>query len=120
MMEMECLLAKLEDKMNANAKANQEDLLARMDNKQANMKADQARMETKLDSNQGRMAKFERKMEETMEHQLQYTLSHINRSTQILPEVKTVPDPRMMPSMEEHQDIPTEDIAVMPVREPRK
>jgi hypothetical protein len=29
-------------------------------------------------------------------------------------------DPRMMQSVEEHQDIPTEDIAVMPVGEPRK
>jgi hypothetical protein len=53
------------------------------------------------------MAKFEGKMEETMEHQLQHILSHINQSMQILPEVKkTVPDPRMMPSVEEHQDIP--------------
>jgi hypothetical protein len=29
-------------------------------------------------------------------------------------------DPRMMQSAEEHQDIPSEDVAVMPVREPRK
>jgi hypothetical protein len=35
---MECLLAKLEDKMNANAKGNQEDFLARMDAKQAERK----------------------------------------------------------------------------------
>jgi hypothetical protein len=43
------------------------------------------------------------------------------QSPQILPEAKkTVPDPRMMPSVEQHQDIPTEDVAVMPVGEPRK
>jgi hypothetical protein len=29
-------------------------------------------------------------------------------------------DPGMIPSVEEHQDIPTEDVAVMPVGEPRK
>jgi uncharacterized protein YbbK (DUF523 family) len=87
-----------------------------MDAKQAKMNADQARMEMKLDSNQDKMAKFEGKMEETMEHQLQHILSHINQSMQILPEVKkTMPDPRMMLSVEEHQDIPTEDGAVMPV-----
>jgi hypothetical protein len=29
-------------------------------------------------------------------------------------------DPGMMQSVEEHQEIPTEDAAIMPVREPRK
>jgi hypothetical protein len=33
---------------------------------------------------------------------------------------KTVPDPEMMQSAEEHQEITTEDEAVMPVGEPRK
>jgi hypothetical protein len=33
---------------------------------------------------------------------------------------KTVTDPEMMQSAEEHQEIPTEDAAVMLVREPRK
>jgi hypothetical protein len=33
---------------------------------------------------------------------------------------KTVPDPKMMQSMEEHQEIPTEDVAVMPVKGLRK
>jgi hypothetical protein len=42
-------------------------------------------------------------------------------ATQILPEAKkTVPEARMMPSVEEHQDTFTEDVAVMPVEEPRK
>jgi hypothetical protein len=33
---------------------------------------------------------------------------------------KTVPDPEMMQSAEEHQEIPTEDAAIMPVGESRK
>jgi hypothetical protein len=33
---------------------------------------------------------------------------------------KTVLDPEMMQSMEEHQEIPTEDAAIMPVGELRK
>jgi hypothetical protein len=60
-------------------------------------------MDAKMNSNQASMTKFEGKIKETMEHQLQHILSHINQSRQILPEAKkTVPDPRMMPSVEEH------------------
>jgi hypothetical protein len=33
---------------------------------------------------------------------------------------KTEPDPEMMQSAEEHQEISTDDAAVMPVGEPRK
>jgi hypothetical protein len=34
--------------------------------------------------------------------------------------VETEPDPQMMQSIEEHQEIPKEEAAVMLVREPRK
>jgi hypothetical protein len=54
-----------------------------------------------------------------MDHQTKYLLSHINQSTQNLPETEKI-HPGMMQSVEEHQDTPTADTAVMPVGEPRK
>jgi hypothetical protein len=72
------------------------------------------------------MAKFEGKMEETMEHQMKHFLSYVDQSMknfhrELMETIETTePDPRMMPSAEEHQDIPNREATVMPIRELRK
>jgi hypothetical protein len=91
---------------------------ARFDEK---MDSNQAEMNAKIDANIMKMAAIRSELEETIKHQIQHFLSYVDESTQILPDAKkTVPDPRMMPSVEAHQDNPTEDVAVMPVRGLRK
>jgi hypothetical protein len=81
----ECLLAR----MNANAKANQEELLARMDA-----------------YHEKRMAKFDA-YEKRMVACLGQTEANIEKIEQ---------DPGMMQSVEEHQDVPSEDVVVRQVR----
>jgi Skp family chaperone for outer membrane proteins len=110
---MEKMMQQILEQMNANAEANQKDLLARMDKMDAKVDADHAKAAKQevLAEMNAKMAAIRSELEETSEHQLQHILSHINHSTHNLPEgKKTVPDPRMLPSVEEHQDIPTEDV----------
>jgi hypothetical protein len=74
-------------------KANQEELLARMDDYHEKRMA-------MLDAHQKRMIAC---------------LGQMEANTK-----KTEQDPGMMPSMKEHQDTPTEEVAVMPVKGLRK
>jgi hypothetical protein len=64
------------------------------------------------------MAKFGGKVEEIMERQTKHLMMPMKYTN---PEaMKIEQDPGMMQSAEEHQEIPTEDAAVMAVGEPRK
>jgi hypothetical protein len=113
---MERLLAKLEERMNANAKANQVHLLAKAAKQEL-----LAEISARMDANMTKMAAIRSELEETMKHEMQHFLSYVNESTQNLPEAtKIEQDPGMMQSVEEHQDIPREEAASMPVRGLRK
>jgi hypothetical protein len=79
--------------MNANAKANQEELLARMDT-----------------YHKKRMAMFEAYEKRT--------IACLGQTEAI--KEKTVTDPEMMQPMEDHQEVPKEDVVVRPVRGLRK
>jgi hypothetical protein len=74
-------------------------MLARM---QENIKSDQAEIRSTLDEY---LMDLEDGRKET---------TACNEATE------TEPDPGMMQSTEEHQEIPKEEVAVMPVGEPRK
>jgi hypothetical protein len=64
------------------------------------------------------MIKFEGKMEEIMERQTKHLImAMLNTNPEAM---KIEQDPGMMQSMDKHQEIPTQDATVMPVREPRK
>jgi hypothetical protein len=83
--------------------------------------ATQARMEAKMDSSQEKaeasIAKLEETMEETIKHQMQHFLLSVDESMQNLPGTTEIdPDPRMMPSAEEHHEILNRKAAVTPVR----
>jgi hypothetical protein len=90
---MERLLAKLQERNNANAKANQEELLARMH------------------------AYHEKRMAMLDAHHksIVASLGQMEANTK-----KIEQDPGMIQSVEEHQEIPTEDTAIIPVGELRK
>jgi hypothetical protein len=51
---------------------------------------------------------------------IQSIRSELDETTACNEATETEPDPRMMQSTEEHQEIPKEDAAVMPVGKPRK
>jgi hypothetical protein len=87
---------------NANAKA-----LNYQDQMLSDMKAHQAKMGSNQKKMLGSMAKFEEIMD--------LMKATLNTHT----EAKKI-DPRMMQSIQEHQDVPSEDVAVMPVAKPRK
>jgi Skp family chaperone for outer membrane proteins len=139
----EASMAKLlEDKMDAKvdsyqekaeasmAKLLEDKMDAKMDSYQKKAEAGMAKlledkMDTKMDSYQEKseasMAKLEEKIEEIMEAFLT-RIDTIREKTTTCNEAteKTEPDPDMMQSAEEHQDIPNEVTAVMPVRGLRK
>jgi hypothetical protein len=98
---MERLLAKLEARMNANAKANQEELLAKMDSNPKKAEAD-------MDELKAKMAAIRSELEETMERRMKnLMMATWNTYT----EVKKIEQGiEMMQSTEEHQDVPSEDI----------
>jgi HD-GYP domain-containing protein (c-di-GMP phosphodiesterase class II) len=96
----------------------------------AEMKADQATMVAKLDDNKKKAEAFQEKMEatiqsirsevqETIHNRVENVRAELNQKTEANTE-KFEQDPGMMQSVEEHQDVPTEDVALMPVGEPRK
>jgi gas vesicle protein len=89
MMEMEQMMECLLARMNANAKANQGDLLAKMDSNKKKAEANQDELKAimnafreKMDSNQEKaeasMAKLEENMEETIEHQMKHFLLYVD------------------------------------------
>jgi hypothetical protein len=88
------------EKMAADRKAYQDQMLADMKAHQAHMDSNRKKM---LDS----MAKFEEIMD--------FMKSTLNRQT----EAKKI-DPGMIKSAEEHQDVRSKDVAVMPVKGLRK
>jgi DNA repair exonuclease SbcCD ATPase subunit len=115
------------------AKANQEDLLARLEAtieaNQEDLKGMMTEMEAKMESNQAetrstvRAVQYE--LKETIQHGIRAAIQPIREELDEMTTCrkateKTEPDPRMMQSTEEHQEIPNEDAAVMPVGEPRK
>jgi hypothetical protein len=79
----------------------------------AELKADQARMEAKIDAyHEKRMAMFD-----AYEKRMTACLGHTEANKE---KTKTEQDIEMMQSMEEHQDVPSEDVIVMPGKGLRK
>jgi DNA gyrase/topoisomerase IV subunit A len=81
-----------------------------------------ARMEAKMEANQAEMKADRKAYHEAMMAMLD---AHHERMMDCLEKTKentekTEPDPGMMQSTEEHQEIPREEAAVLPVGEPRK
>jgi NAD(P)H-dependent flavin oxidoreductase YrpB (nitropropane dioxygenase family) len=96
---MEKMVQQILAQTNANAdadrkerKAEQEDLLTKMKDRKADQEDLLARMDAMFEAHQKRRMATK----------------------------KVEPDPCMMQSAEEHQDVPNKDVAVMPVGEPRK
>jgi hypothetical protein len=134
---MELLLAR----MNASIKEHMQEM-------KADKKADQARMEAKTNANRGRDREDLKRMEEmnakmdgnqaemrsilcTFSTELKETIRQMRTTIQSVRSeldemiarnkaTETEPDPRMMQSIEEHQENRKGEVAVMPVREPRK
>jgi hypothetical protein len=133
----------------ANAKANQEDLLARMDanTKEINAKMDanqakatkQEKMLANMDTNRNEMMEeiksgeaemrsttraFWSELKEIIQHEMKAVIqpirSELGEMIACNGVTETEPDPEMMQSIEEHQAIPKEDAAVMPIGGPRK
>jgi protoporphyrinogen oxidase len=128
-MEMQKIMEMLVE-MKATADADMYELNAKMEaiqkRAEARMVADRktdmyelsAKMEAIQEKAEARMAKFEGKMEETMELRMKHLMMATwNTHTETK---KIEQDPRMMQSVEEHQDIPTQDAVVMSVGERRK
>jgi hypothetical protein len=136
---MEFLLARMEAKMDSNqkkAEADRDELKAKLDSNQekaearmakfeekmaANRKAKQeeflAEISTRMDANMTKMVAIQSELEETIKHQMQQLLSYVDKSTRNLPEAtKIEPDPEMMQFVEEHQEVPREEAANMPVK----
>jgi hypothetical protein len=98
---MERLLAKLEERMKSNAKTDKEEILARM---KEDRKANQEDLLARMDAyHEKRMVMFD----------ACFGQAEANAD-------KVVQDSGMIQSVEGHQDIPIEDVAVIPVKGLRK
>jgi hypothetical protein len=98
-----------QEKMAADRKADEENMAA-------NRKADQEKMVADKEDFLARMDAFHEKrmaMLEAQQRRMIACLGQTDANTEKM-------DPGMMQSAEEHQDVPNEDVAVMPVGEPRK
>jgi hypothetical protein len=117
--------------MMASMKSNQ-DLLARLEARiETNREKDQENLKEireEIKSGQAEMrfsvCVMRSELEETIHHRMKAVLQPIrpelNETTACNRATETEPDPRMMQSVEEHQEAPKEDTVVMPVRGPRK
>jgi hypothetical protein len=104
-------MAKFEEKMATDRRAKQEDLLAKVAKQEELL----AEISARMDANMMKMAAIRSELEGTIKHQMQHFLSYADESTQNLPEATRIEkDPGMMQSVEEHQDVPREEAAIMP------
>jgi hypothetical protein len=117
----------MEAKRDSNQKkagADRDELKAIMNAFQDKVDSNQAKKDSNQEKAKASTAKLEEKMEETIECQTKHLKAIHERmmakwnTHQEMTEID--PDTEMMQSTEEHQEIPTEDTAVMPVGEPRK
>jgi hypothetical protein len=115
---MDTIVQQILAQMNANAKANQEEsrkanqeLMAKMDSNQKKAEADKEEMLARI--KEDRKADQEMAMLEAQQKRMMACLGQTEANTEKI-------DPGMMQSIEEHQDVPNEDVAMMPVGEPRK
>jgi hypothetical protein len=130
--------------MKADAKANQEDLLTRMEAKiDASRESDReqmlaeisARMDISLNemreeikSGQAEMRSiictFWSELKDTIQHEMRAAIqsvqSELDETTTCREATETEPNPGMMQSIEEHQEIPKGEASKMPVGGPRK
>jgi hypothetical protein len=129
------LLGGMEERINADRKADWDELKAKMDSNQEKAakhekllltnQAAQSRMEAKMVSNQekaeARMVKYEETMDDYCNKRMAMLDAHHKNIMASLGQTeanteKTVLDSEMMQPVEEHQGIPKGVVAVMPVR----
>jgi hypothetical protein len=87
-----------------------------------------AEINAKMDSNQAEMSStvcaMRSELKESIQHEMKAVIqpirSELDEMTACNKATETEPDPRMMQSIEEHQEIPMGEATVMPVGEPRK
>jgi hypothetical protein len=116
-------MAKFEDKMSAKLDSSQEimaEMNAKMDANHAKAAKQEmlAEMNAKMDANMTKMAAIQYELEEIIERQTKHLMMatwNAHHET-----TDTEQDPRMMQSVEEHQEVSWEEAAVLPVRGLRK
>jgi hypothetical protein len=109
---MEFLLAR----MNTSKKEHMQEITARMD-------ANLAEMNTKMDANQAARARMEAKLDASHKNMMAMLDVHHERIIAPLGKMEATDfkaNPEEIESVMEQQEIPKEEAAVMPVREPRK
>jgi hypothetical protein len=85
-------------------------------------------MNAKMDANQTEMrfiictfqSEFKKTIQRAMRAAIQFVWSELDETTACREATETEPDPGVMQYIEEHQEIPKGEAAVMPVGEPRK
>jgi hypothetical protein len=112
------LLRGMEERINANRKADRDEL-------KAIMNAFQEKLDSIQEKVEARMANFEEKMDDYRNKRMAMLDAHHKSIMVSLGQTetnteKTVPDPEMMQSAEEHRDVPSEDVIVRPVKGLRK
>jgi hypothetical protein len=135
---MECLLARMEAKMDSNKKkveADRDELKAEWTPARKRWRPEWrnlkkiwppiekpneellAKISARVDTNMTKMTAILSELEGTIKRQMQHFLSYVDERTQKLPDaMKIEQDPRMMQSVEEHQEVPREEVTVTPVR----
>jgi hypothetical protein len=107
------LLARLEARIETNREEDREDLKEMREE----IKSGQAEMRSTVCAMQS-------KLKETIHHRMKAVLqpirTELDETTACNGATETKPDPGMMQSIEEHQEIPKEDAAVLPVGGPRR
>jgi predicted nuclease with TOPRIM domain len=115
------LLGEMEERINADRKADWDELKAIMNAFQEKVDSNQAnaaKQEEMLAEMNAKMYTIQSELEETMERRMKHLMMPTWNAHQETTEIEQ--DPGMMQSVKEHQDIPTQDAAVMSVGEPRK
>jgi hypothetical protein len=118
---MEKMMQQILAQMNANAKANQEDMLSKMAADQENMAANKEELLARMDKMDAIMAKAAKQEEmlAQLNAKMDANLAVIKSTINAFKE-KMEPNPEENEAVVEHQNIPSEDVVVMPVGEPRK
>jgi type IV secretory pathway VirB4 component len=122
--DQEKMLAEISARMTINLKETEAD----KKRDRENLKGMMEEMNAKMDCNQAEMRSTVCAMwsmlEETIQHEMKAVIQHrrseLDEMTTCNEATETEPDPGMMQSTEEHQEIPKGEAAVMPGGEPRK
>jgi hypothetical protein len=112
---IQVLLGGIEERISVDRKANQEDLLTRMETK---IDANQKKAEADKEEILARMKEDTKANQEDLLAIMDNNLAVIRSTINAFKE-KMEPNPEEKEAVVEHQDIPTEDVAVMSVGEPR-